>query len=245
MALDFGYADKMVENSGIKVLAYGGSGNGKTLICATAPKPLVISAESGLLSLKKTNLERVYGIGTAGITYDIPVMRITSMQDLLDAYNWFTTNPQAKTIGTICIDSISEIAEVVLAAAKKVVKDPRQAYGEVIEKTLHIVRNFRDLPGFNVYVAAKMEPTKDEMTGLVRWGPSLPGAKLGNQLPYYFDEVFMLGIGQDQATKKSFRYLRTQPDMQYVAKDRSGALAEIEYPDLTRVFNKILGVSQA
>ena len=52
---------------GIKCLVYGESGVGKTVLCSTAPDPIIISAESGLLSLRKK---------------DIPVIEINSLKTL-------------------------------------------------------------------------------------------------------------------------------------------------------------------
>ena len=43
-------------DAGVKVLVYGAPGAGKTRLCATAPKPFILSAESGLLSLRKEKL---------------------------------------------------------------------------------------------------------------------------------------------------------------------------------------------
>ena len=109
---------------------------------------------------------------------------------------------EAKNFQSIGLDSISEIGEVVLNNAKRQVKDPRQAYGELIEKMETLVRAFRDIPGKNVLVSAKMEPTKDELSGIVKYGPSMPGAKLGPKLPYFFDIVMRLGIGKDTTTQQ-------------------------------------------
>lgn len=227
MALKYSTTDQ-VSNNGVKVLVHGFAGVGKTSLCATAPAPIILSAESGLLSLRR---------------YSIPVIEISTVEDLMEAHTWATSSAEANQFQTICIDSLSEIAEVILANAKKQVKDPRQAYGELIEKTMHTVRAFRDLKGKHVYMAAKMEPFKDDMTGIVRYIPSMPGAKLGGQLSYLFDEVFRLGIGKVPTTNEEYRFLQTQPDLQYEAKDRSGALDNLEPPDLNHIFNKILGVT--
>lgn len=225
MALQFSTTDQASAAAGVKVLVYGDAGMGKTTLCATAPAPIIISAESGLLSLRK---------------YRIPVIEIKTIDQLTEAYDWSTRSAEARQFATICIDSISEIGEVVLANAKCQVKDPRQAYGELIEKMTMTIRAFRDLPGKHVYMAAKMEPMKDELTGVVRYGPAMPGSKLGPQLPYFFDEVFRLGVNKSPRGE-TYRFLQTQPDLQYIAKDRSGSLAAIESPDLNHVFAKILG----
>lgn len=240
MALTFSTSAQESKTSGIKMLVYSQSGVGKTCLVATAPRPLMISAEAGALSLSKANLERLYGVNHPHVTYDIPMIVIKNVDDLTQAYNFCTTSPHMANFDTVCLDSISEIGEVVLNNAKKLVKDPRQAYGELIEKMETLVRLFRDLPGKHVYMAAKMEPFKDEMSGVVKYALSMPGAKLAVKLPYFFDEVFRLGIGKDPQGKE-YRFLQTQPDLQYEAKDRSGSLDKVEYPSLTHIINKIQG----
>jgi hypothetical protein len=240
MALKWTTAEQAADLNGIKCLVYGDSGMGKTVLTATLPSPVLLSAESGVLSLKRKNLERLFGVNTPGIAYEIPTIQITTVDDLSEAYRWLTTSADARYFQSIALDSISEIAEQVLNNAKRQVKDPRQAYGELIEKMETLIRCFRDIPGKNVYVSAKMEPQKDEMTGVVKYTASMPGSKLGPKLPYFFDEVFRLGVGKDPQGN-SYRFFQTQPDLQFVAKDRSGALAAMEYPHLGAVFSKILG----
>ncbi len=241
MAVNIAYADQLATMHGVKCLVYSRAGMGKTALVATCPAPILISAESGILSLRKDNLERIYGVNTPGITYDIPVITVSNITDLNDAYQWLTTSAEAQQFGTICLDSITEIGEVVLTNAKNQVKDPRQAYGELIEKMIMTIKAYRDLPGKHVYMSAKEERTKDESTGSMLAGPSMPGSKLGTQLPYLFDEVFHLGKAKDPASQADYRYLRTQPDFNFDAKDRSGALLEIEAPHLGHIFSKIMG----
>ncbi len=240
MSLKYAMTSQLSHANGVKVLVYSDAGIGKTVLTATAPYPILISAESGTLSLSAKNLTRLYGANNPGITYDIPTITIQNVDDLTNAYMWLMQAHEARSILSVCVDSISEIAEVVLNNAKRQVKDPRQAYGELIEKMETTIRAFRDMPGRNVYMSAKMEPMKDELTGVVRFGPAMPGSKLGPKLSYFFDEVFHMGVNKD-TQGKDFRYLRTQPDLQYVAKDRSGALAMLEPPHLGNIFAKIAG----
>lgn len=240
MTMEFTSASAATDVGGVKCLAYGGSGMGKTVLMATMPKPLLISAESGLLSLRKANLEKIFGVGNPAVDYDVKVIKVGNIEDLIAAHSWCKTNAYSAGFLSIGLDSISEIMELVLANAKRQVKDPRQAYGELIEKGTMLVREFRDLPGLNVCVAAKMEPHKDEATGITKYIPSVPGSKLGPSLPYFFDEVFRMGVNND-AQGKPYRFLQTQPDLQYEAKDRSGMLDPIEYPHLGAVFSKVLG----
>jgi len=224
MALKFTTTRDSAAISGVKVLVYGKAGVGKTVLCSTAPDPLIISAESGLISLRN---------------HDIPVIEIKTMDDLIEAYEWVSKNKKAEKFKTICLDSISEIAEIVLASAKATVKDARQAYGELIDEMMKTIKQFRDLPKKNVYFSAKEVKVVDEISQTVLFGPMMPGSKLGPNIPYYFDIVCNMNIGTN-SKGESYRYLRTATNFQYEAKDRSGALNELEEPDLTKLFNKIV-----
>lgn len=211
------------------------------MLVATLPAPLLISAESGLLSLRGENIEKVFGVASPGITYDIPVAAVQTYDDLLFIHQWLASGQDGGQFRSIALDSLSEIAEAVLSNYKAKNKDPRAAYMEVIEKTEWLIRAFRDLPGRNVLMTAKMEMNKDEATGMTRYGPSMPGAKLSQKLAHFFDEVFRIGISsQRMADGKFARFLQTQPDMQYDAKDRSGALEPYEFPHLSYLFQKIV-----
>lgn len=67
----------------------------------------------------------------------------------------------------------------------------------------------------------------------------MPGKQLTQGIDHFFDEVFYLGIGE-LPDKSTYRFLRTRPNNQYRAKDRSDALDEFEEPNLTKVINKIV-----
>jgi hypothetical protein len=230
------------QSEGVKICVYGPAGVGKTVMCATAPDPIIISAESGLLSLRRANIERVYGVGTPGITYDIPVYEINSAKGFWEIYNYLIRDPNARQrFKTVCLDSASELAERILEEAlKNSGKDPRQAYGVVANDMPPIFKALRDLSGYHVYVTSKMGPIKDGVSGVVKWGPSMPGNKIELDLPYVFSEFFRVGL-TPPANGVSYRFLQTQPDMQHDAKDRSGALNPVEEPNLSKVIAKILG----
>lgn len=235
--VNFTSTSKQVSSNGVKLLVYSPPGMGKTLLTATAPKPLLISAESGLLSLAPKNIERVFG-NDPNVCRDIPVIPVTSMMDMIGAYNWVSQNLGKEYFETVCLDSISEIGEILLSSLKATTKDPRQAYGELIEQLSKMLRAFRDLPNVNVYMSAKMDRLKDDSVGTITYNISMPGSRLAQDLPYLFDEVFYLGLVTDQ-NGKGQRMLHTQPTFQYYAKDRSGALDAMEQPNLTNIINKI------
>ena len=208
----------------VKLLVYGQAGAGKTSLIPTLPHPVILSAEGGLLSIADTNL---------------PFVEINDLADLREAYKWLTSSKEAEGFESVALDSISEIAEVVLNAEKKATKDPRQAYGAMQEQMADIIRGFRDLPGKHVYMSAKLEKTQDEM-GRVLYAPSMPGNKTGQSLPYFFDEVLALRVEKD-SEGNSRRALMCDSDGLWLAKDRSGKLQVWEDADLGMIIKKIGG----
>ncbi len=208
------------EGKNVNILCYGRAGVGKTVLCSTAPKPVIISTESGLLSLVK---------------YDIPVIKVSSLQDLNDAYDIVVDKTKFKTI---CLDSISDIAEAALTKLKKEKRDPRQAYGVLSDKMSELIRMFRDLDR-NVYFIATAE-TYETAAGIQGIRPAMPGKRLTAALPYFFDEVFCLRMGQEDENQPLKRYLQTEPTLTVEAKDRSGKLKAKEKPNLTKIFKKLM-----
>lgn len=223
--LNFTTTDKASTDHGIKCLVYGRAGTGKTTLCGTMPKPIIISAEAGLLSLRGKS---------------IPVITVTNFAEVDAAYDWVKDNAVTNGLGSVCLDSISEIAEQCLQAERAKTKDPRQAYGEMAGRTIELVKKFRDLPGLHCLITAKETVTKDPVTGVEKAQPTSPGQQVGPALPYLFDEVFHAYTDKNPQDGSTYHALRTHAAYNAEAKDRSGVLDEIEYPDMTNVIGKIL-----
>lgn len=223
MAIRFTTTDQEAKINGLKCLVHGPSGAGKTTLLGTITEPLmIISAEGGMLSL-------------GGKT--IPVSVIDTIEDLNILHGWVLNDPQFAQFRWIALDSISEVAEKILAAEKALARDPRKAYGEMQDQLWSVIRKFRDLPGRNVVFTAKQERVGD--TGFHQ--ASLPGNKAGQGVDYFFDEVFALRAETDpNDSSKKVRALQTGLDDKYAAKDRSGGLDFFEPPNLMHVKDKIM-----
>lgn len=227
MPLNWSDTQRESAGHGVKTLVYGNAGVGKTRLCGTAPSPLIISAEAGLLTLRSFQA--------------IPVLVVKNIQDVHDALAWCKTDAIKSGIQTVCLDSISEITEVCLTDQKKKTKDPRAAYGDMATQIIELVKAFRNLPGLHVLITAKEVTVTDPITGVAKAQPTAPGQQVGPALPYLFDEVFHAATDKD-AQGATFHYLRTHSAHNAIAKDRSGALDEVEFPDMTHLINKILTV---
>lgn len=209
----------------VKVLVYGPSGVGKTKLISTAPKPIIISSEKKLISLKD---------------FKIPVILIENFSDLEEAYRFVTTNKKADQFETIAIDSISDIAETILSDYKN---DPdtndhgQAAYGHLADKLGPMIKKFRDIPNKHKYFIAKSKMVEDIYTKMNMFGPSLPGRVLPDNISYEFDYVFAMRVGETESGSK-YRYLQTQSDLQWVAKGHD-SLKDVERPNLSVIFKKL------
>ena len=206
---------------GITILVYGQSGVGKTSLIRTIPgRVLILSAEAGLLSLRDTDIEYV---------------GIHSMADLNEAYSYILSH--LEDYNCIVLDSLSEIGEVILASEKKATRDGRQAYLAMQDQLMELIRAFRDL-SVNVYMTAKLDRAKDDISGMMLYSASLPGQKCSQNLPYLFDEVLCMRCENDE-DGKPVRFLQTFTDSSYCCKDRSGTLEPYEKADLGKIMEKI------
>lgn len=213
-----------LDNITVNALVYGLSKAGKTRLISTAEAPLVLSIEDSLLSL-------------AGLNID--VWSIKSIHDVAEAMALLNSKEIQAKYKTICIDSITELGEVLLAAYKDKYKDARQAYGEMADEIFRILRGIRALP-FDCYVIAKTAKAQD-ITGATVFCPDLPGAKAAVKLPYFFDETFVVRKIIAEGEKEPRPFLQCQPDGMWEAGDKSGKLEMWEPYDLKYVFNKIRG----
>lgn len=212
----------------VKMMVFGESGTGKTTLCSTAPKPIIISAEKGLLSLAE---------------FDLPVIEIKTWQEFEEAYDWCIANKDK--FDTVCIDSITEVAEIRLAELQAQFADGRKVYGELQSDLPKYIRKFRDIKGKHVFMIAQIDRIEDSYSGISTFRPTMPGKYLVKKLPFFFDNVLCLRIGEinKDGAVEEYRYLQTQPDISYHAKDRSGKLNKIERPNLKMIINKVMGKS--
>ena len=215
----------------INMLVHGQSGCGKTRLARTLKKkPLIINVENGLLSLKGD---------------DIPYVDCRSMADLRDVYGELSSGKHE--FETIIIDSISEIGELCLSEAMTALKqkavsenkkpEPRQAYAALQEQMLPLLRAFRDLP-LNCIFIAKQERVRDEASGMTLASVLMPGAKVGQALPYLTDITCAMHSNVNEQGEV-VEWLQCQRDNQFDAKDRSGKLQPQMPANLQTIFDTI------
>lgn len=212
----------LVQNKGAKLLVYGPPGTAKTPLIATAPKPLLVAIEAGLLSMRGSN---------------VPAVDATTAPALDDFLKWLSSSSEVSKFETIAIDSITEFCEVILQRSLKKNSHGLKAYGEMatyMRGALKLLNACKP----HVYMTAKLDLRKEgEMS--VR-APLIPGQDFKFTLPHDVDEVFFVNRFSNEATNyKPILCFQTGGSPDTIARDRSGKLAFYEKPDLGYIFEKI------
>ena len=200
------------------ILLYGRAGIGKTVALSRAPKPLILSAEAGLLSLADT---------------DTPYITIRSVQDLRDTYKWLQQGDNAKPYETICIDSLSEVCDMSFLECKDAVGTKVPAlYSELRSRILPLISGFKKLHKHLVVTARETTKLDDDKHSVK--SPGVIGNKLVEDMPYLFDVVLYYCFNRENK-----RIVYTAGGVNHIAKDRTGLLPTI-FTDTSNVLCDVI-----
>ena len=201
-------------------------------------KVLVLSAESGLLCVRD--------LVASGQVEGFEVRSLADFQEGLR----FCLSPDFRQAGYqwVFIDSLTEIAARCAEDLQKKYpskSDSFKMWGEYSQTMTDIIKTFRDLGGVNVVFTCLLAVEKDD-AGRRFPVPDISGSGLKQRLTSYFDEVLVmerlvLNVSNPEAPTMQEVLVFNTKNPVGLAKDRSGKLAETEYPSLLSVRNKILG----
>lgn len=207
-----------VEHQHPFVLIVGKSGAGKTYALGTLPeeKTLILAIEPGLLTLSDKNID---------------VWKIESVEDLIDAYKELKNGSEYENV---CIDSLTELSEMAFAALKPQFKKSQtfDLYNEFTTRMISIIKSFRDLHQYNIFVTSLLKETDDGYT------IDVAQKSLGNRLPAYFDFTFLVKAFQKDG--KTTRALVSDNSVLDFLKSRSKNIEEYEPVNLTSIIEKVL-----
>ena len=228
MVMNIQPAGNFANQFGVKSIIYGPPGIGKTPLMNTAPRPILLACEPGLLSMR--------GSG-------VMTQAAATPADIEEFFKWLWSSAEAKNYDTVGIDSGSQLAELILgeelskksSSGKKV--DGKAAYGEMSNRVMVYMNGLYYTREKHVVILCKQGSVEEN--GFEKRRPFFPGKDLNVKIPHLFDEILhyakanVPGHGEVKA-------LRAAETYDIAARDRSGRLAELEQPDLTLLFNKIL-----
>ena len=213
---------------GVKCIAYGPPGGGKTPAIDTAPRPVMLITEPGVLSLRHSS---------------VPSFDALTPERIDQFFDWLVGSNETKNFDTVCIDSGSQMAEtILLQELSKTSKGGAkrhglEAYGDMARKAMMYFRNLFFLQQKHVYIVAKQMMLQDG--SMIIKKPYFPGQELNVQVPHLYDLVMHCDLTQhqQQGQVKAFRTVGT---LDILARDRSGKLAELEPINLAYIFDKIM-----
>lgn len=207
---------------GVKAVCYGPAGSGKTPVINSAPRPVLLACEPGLLSMRNSNVPTAWCLNSAQID---------------DFCQWCFHSNESKNFDTVCIDSGTQMAEVYLSRAESKNAHGLAAYGQMSRDTYKQLESLFYLQQKHVYLICKQEIIAQQ--GITMKRPYFPGRELPVKVPHLYDCILQLdmhnvpGIGQVKA-------FRCQGSMDTIARNRTGTLNEFEEPHFGKLVAKAM-----
>lgn len=202
---------------GCKAIIYGPPGCGKTPSINTAPRPVLLATEPGLLSMRNSNVPTWVG----------------NTKSRIDEFmKWFENSSEAKNFDTLAIDSTSQMCTIALDESKA--KHGLQQYGEMAEYVMPFLKRLYFMKEKHMMLLAKEELTSD---GKRR--PLYPGKFLPAEIPHLYDCILRLAkvpvpnVGEVVA-------FQCNGTIDIIARNRTGTLSDFEPADFNALIKKVM-----
>jgi len=216
-------AGTFAQNYGVKMLAYGPPGQGKTPLIKTAPRPVLLFTEPGMLSMKGS---------------DVPAFEGNNVKRIDEFFEWVEKSNEIRNFDTIGVDSVSNMAEIFLAEELPKQRDPRKAYGNMSNWVMAHLNMLYYMKQKHAYLIAK-EARIDtgESSGVCSY---FPGKDLSVKVPHLFDLIARVAKATVPGQPMPVLAIRCVGNVVEHARDRTGKLNELEPPNLANLFNKAM-----
>ncbi len=205
-----------------KMLVYGASGVGKTMLASTAPKPLFLDANKGMSSIVVEGVARI---------------EINHWEDIRDAWPIIANDERFETI---VVDGLNDIQRLSLRHVvgsypnRRYYDDmPTQAdWGKSLEDLQRLIEAFTSLQRNVVYTCFS---THVELEG-DRVRPQMGGKNTWNMVTSYMDAVGYMYIVRDE--KGAAQRVLAFDSPTAVTKNRTHVLPDVAYdPTWNKLFN--------
>jgi len=206
---------------GCKCIVYGPAGGGKTPLINTAPRPLLLSIEPGLLSMRGST---------------VPTFEAHTAQRIDEFFKWFFTSAETKNFDTLAVDSGSYMADVYLQASLKGTSNA----GNKKHGTMEHLRTLFYTKEKHVYLICKEEIADVEYQSLRR--PYFPGKVLNIDVPFLYDFILRLAKvnGIPEAPPGEQLAFQCVGNINILARNRTGNLNEFEPPNFSSLVQKAM-----
>lgn len=212
-------AKNFAQKFGVKAVLYGPAGSGKTPILNTAPRPVLLATEPGLLSMRHST---------------IPTWLAPDTKKIDEFFNWFFNSGEAKAFDTLGIDSSSQMCDIALQEAKKQSSHGLQQYGKMADYIEPYMRRLYFMPEKHMYMIAK-----EEISDIGFRRPYYPGKQLPTNIPHLYDVIVRVAkvpipsVGERTA-------FQCNGSIDILARNRTGDLETYEPPDFSALVKKAM-----
>jgi hypothetical protein len=209
-------------NYGVKSIIYGPAGSGKTPLINTAPRPILMACEPGLLSMRNSM---------------VPTFIASDAKRIDEFWEWVFNSNETKNFDTIGVDSVSQMCEIYLEKANKENKHGLAAYGQMATDVLKQLDKLYFLQYKHTYLIAKLEVKNGAVGSFSR--PYYPGQQLPVAMPHKYDQILHLDI-HNVPSVGQVRSFQCAPTIDVMARDRTGQLNMFEEPDFGKLVQKAM-----
>lgn len=220
-------ASSFAQNYGFKAIAYGPPGEGKTPLIKTAPRPVMLVCEPGMLSMRDA--------------HHVPAWEGYTPEKCKEFFDWLAKSHEAKNFDTVCVDSFTQYAEILLKRALQKNTHGLKAYGVMAEEVNETAHLLYYMPQKHVYLVCK-ETTIDE-GGIRKRRPYFPGQDLNVKMPHLFDAILHIAKAQIPGFIKPQLAIRTLGTIDVMARIRTSKpelFNELEPPNLADLIAKAM-----
>lgn len=212
--------DLSLKDVSLNILAYGESGQGKTVFAGTFPKPYFFDLDDGMLSLQGRDVEydTFQNVERNGVVVESAFKAFMKQLRSLE---------KSCPFETVVIDSITMLQyytmQEIMASEHRDHMEI-QDWGALHNYTKDVLMRLKNLKGCHKIVVAHEQGNTDSDGRVTSVGPLLYG-KMAGQIPLYFDEIYRVRVrrmGEDV----NYR-IETRAGPINVAKSRLGCLPPI------------------
>lgn len=230
-ASDLRPAGQLAQRYGVKILCFGPPGSGKTPAIRTAPNPVLLATEPGLLSLRGST---------------VPTWEAGTAERVEDFRKWFFGSNEAKKFDTVCIDSASQMAELYLAQAEGKTSSSGNklhglaAYGKMADDTFAFISALYYQREKHVYIVCKEELQTDG------WRRAyFPGKELNAKIPHLYDVILRSAYTMVPGVVGEQYAFLTTPSLNWFCRSRQNPdepakLAPYEPQNIKAIIDKLM-----
>lgn len=219
-----------IQKNGVRLLGYGQAGCCKTPTTATAPRPLLLSCEPGLASLKGTNT---------------PTWVVNNANEADEFIRWINESKESSNYDTLAVDSYNKLMEMYLTRAKNKHSNLMKAYGILEDDGRRVTDALFYLQQKHLYIIGQLGKMQEDDAEVIC--PVFPGQALNRYIPHLFDQLGYFSRHIVPGCLEPVIGIRFHGTPGIRARDRSLKLDKIEWPDtptglpnLTRIFAKAM-----